>query len=292
MIIVKLTGGLGNQMFQYAAGRALAQLHHTELKLDKSYLEKDPKNAYTKREFELDIFSAPLNFVSAAETIKFLKHAENKIYRELYRRFPYLFKSIYAAENAHAYAANFKKYGPNAYLEGYWQSEKYFREIAGTIRKDFSFKAAPDEVNSKLLEKIDNCPSVSLHVRRGDYLTNAAEGTYHDACSTNYYKQAVELLSKNMESLQLFIFSDDIAWCKNSLSFNYPTIYINHNSGKASFEDMRLMSSCKHNIIANSSFSWWAAWLNKNENKQVIAPKNWFRKATNPDIYPENWIQL
>ena len=292
MIIVKLIGGLGNQMFQYAAGCALANLHKTELKLDKSLLEIDPKGAYTKRDPELGIFSLATAFATKEESELFLTNANSKVYREAYRRFPFIFKKLYIAENSKSYLKNFKKYGPNAYLDGFWQSEKYFEEVSDLIHKDFTFKNEPNEANREILEKIKNSKAVSLHVRRGDYISDKNNNSVHGTCSIEYYKQAVELLSKTSANLELFIFSDDIDWCKNNLNFNVPVHYVNHNKGKQSFEDMRLMSACKHNIIANSSFSWWGAWLNKNEKKQVISPKHWFRNESNPDIYPKNWIQL
>ncbi len=292
MIIVKLIGGLGNQMFQYAAGKALASQYNTVLKLDKSHLEKNSGGAHTQREFELHVFDLKTEFASPAEIAPFLKHAESKLYRELYRKIPSLFGKKYIAENSHSYNSSLPKYGPDAYLEGFWQSEKYFSAIRDTLRKEFTFKNQSDQQNSSLLEKLNQTDSVSLHIRRADYVNDKTINSYHGTCDSEYYRKAVEAIKKVASKPELFIFSDDIAWCRENLSFDMPMHFIDHNKGKQNFEDMRLMSHCKHNIIANSSFSWWGAWLNKNKKKQVIAPKNWFKEKTSPDIYPAGWTLL
>ena len=148
-------------------------------------------------------------------------------------------------------------------------------------------------MNKTLAEKIKSCDSVSIHVRRGDY-TNPAVLAFHGSCTPEYYYQAIETLLKRTAIQELFLFSDDTAWVKQNMQFSLPVTYINHNTGKNSFEDMRLMSLCKHNIIANSSFSWWAAWLNAYKNKTVIAPKTWIldKQVDTTDVIPDNWLQL
>lgn len=292
MIVVKLIGGLGNQMFQYAAGRALAQQYNVPLKLDKSFLEKSADGAYTQRHFELDIFTIDAKFITTAERDPYLKHSGNKLYRELYRSLPFLFKKKYITENSVSYMGNFTKWGPDAYLDGFWQSEKYFAHAEGFLRKEFVFKNAFDRVNGPLAERMQDGNSVSLHVRRGDYVSDETTNSVHGTCSKEYYSMALELITKQIDHADLYIFSDDMNWCKENLSFQLPVTFIDHNLGKQSFEDMRLMSMCKHNIIANSSFSWWGAWLNSNPDKKVITPKNWFRDKRAPDIYPADWITI
>ncbi|MGZ3865824.1 MAG: alpha-1,2-fucosyltransferase [Bacteroidia bacterium] len=292
MIIVKLMGGLGNQMFQYAAGRYLAHLRDTELKLDLSFLEAEAKS-YTKREFELDIFNIKADRASTDETNTFKKFFSNRYRRFLFRKFPFLFSKAYITESGNHFRPEFLNYPKDTYLEGFWQSEKYFKGISDLIRADFSFKEPLSGLNRELADKINLVQSVSLHVRRGDYIINEQVQNYHGVCSPAYYKEGVAKIQSQIKNPELFIFSDDSEWCKQNLIFDLPCTYIDHNTGKKSFEDMRLMSLCKHNIIANSSFSWWGAWLNKNTEKIVIIPKKWFNDPTHrsEDIYPEKWIR-
>ena len=150
------------------------------------------------------------------------------------------------------------------------------------------------EVIERRIEKIKNSQSVGLHIRRSDYIINESVLNYHGVCPPSYYFSGLEKIKEKTKNLELFVFSDDIAWCKQNLIFDLPCTYIDHNTGEKSFEDMRLMSLCKHNIIANSSFSWWGAWLNANPSKIVVAPTKWFNDLANQsqDIYPPNWIKI
>lgn len=292
MIIVKLIGGLGNQLFQYAAGRCLAHLHGTELKLDRSYLDADPKGAYIKRDYELGVFQVHASFATPEDVRPFLKKSGNKIVRTLSRKLPILFDKLYVAESGHAYHKEFMSYPADTYLDGFWQSELYFKQAEKVIRKELTFKDPASGLNAELLEKIKRVNAVSLHVRRADYVADKNTSNYHGTCSPDYYKKAIEAIAEKHGEIELYIFSDDIEWCRENMKPAFPHHYVGHNSGKNSYEDMRLMSSCRHNIIANSSFSWWGAWLNANENKTVVAPEKWFTNAVNPDIYPDNWIRI
>ncbi|HQS38500.1 MAG TPA: alpha-1,2-fucosyltransferase, partial [Methylotenera sp.] len=160
------------------------------------------------------------------------------------------------------------------------------------IRKDFTFKLALSVKNSAIIEQISQVNAVSLHVRRGDYVTNA-KNAFIGVCSLEYYRKAVEYVKNQVDKPVFFVFSDDIEWVKSNLPIDFPCFYIDHNHGIESFNDMRLMSHCKHHIIANSSFSWWGAWLNANSEKIVIAPQQWFANNTNVnDLLPESWIKL
>lgn len=293
MIVVKLMGGLGNQMFQYAAGRRLSNLRNTGLKLDLSFLNADTKGAYTKRDYALDVFSIKENFATEEEVISYRRLFQSRYRRFIYRKMPFLFSKAYITESGNKYHKNFINYPANTYLEGFWQSDKYFSGIENTIRNDFSFKDPPKGLNKELADKISNGRSVSLHVRRGDYIINESVKSYHGVCPPSYYMAGLERIKQKEKDPELFIFSDDAEWCRQNLVFDHPTTYIDHNKGEKSFEDMRLMSLCKHNIIANSSFSWWGAWLNKNPDKIVIAPKEWFADPANrsEDIYPKNWLR-
>jgi Glycosyl transferase family 11 len=178
-------------------------------------------------------------------------------------------------------------------LDGYWQSEKYFIDCSKLIRKDFTFKNELDSYNLKLKSKIDKTNSVSIHIRRGDYVNNLNTNATHGLCSIDYYIKAVNYITERIESPYFFVFSDDIEWAKKNIMLNFPCQFISHNIGSKSYLDMQLMSLCKHNVIANSSFSWWGAWLNSNDNKIVIAPRKWFAVNTDIcDLIPSNWISL
>ena len=174
------------------------------------------------------------------------------------------------------------------FLKGYWQSEKYFKNAEGLIRQKLSFPEITDAVNKETLQRIQSSNSVSLHVRRGDYLTDGRACTL----GLNYYNAAISHLKEKTKDLVFYVFSDDIEWARQNVR-EASTVFINGNKGDKSYIDMQLMSACKHNIIANSSFSWWAAWLNNNASKIVIAPQIWMPDMKNTrDLIPESWVQL
>jgi len=182
----------------------------------------------------------------------------------------------------------------NTYVEGVFQSEKYFKDFENEIRQGFTFKTQPNAENKVLLNEIQSVNAVSLHIRRGDYVSNSETQKTHGVCSLEYYERTIDLISSKVESPHFFLFSDEPEWVQQNLSIHHPFTVITHNSGANSFEDMRLMSNCQHNIIANSSFSWWGAWLNVNKNKTVIAPKEWFadKQHNASDIIPTSWVKV
>ena len=284
MIITKLSGGLGNQMFQYAIGRHLAIKNKSSLQLDLSeLLRRDENISYTFRDFELGVFSL-------RNTIKpKLKH--NRLILKLYNS---VFTPRIIAEDGFNYHKEVLKAKGNLMLSGYWQTEKYFKEIESVIRKDFIFSQKPSKSNLTILKEIIDTNSVSIHFRRGDYLTNHSAMTMHETCSKDYYRKGIGLIRKNIQDPHFFIFSDEINWVKENFEMAGRHTFIDDNKGKQSFEDMRLMAACKHNIIANSSFSWWGAWLNSNINKTVIAPLKWFKNNTidTSDLIPARWIKI
>lgn len=182
----------------------------------------------------------------------------------------------------------------NKYLDGYWQTEKYFKDIETNIRKEFTFKNKLDRRNQNLINKIKQGDSISIHVRRGDYINNfETANLYSGICTLNYYKKAIDIMKKEICNPIFYIFSDDIEWVKSKLELE-DAIYVNWNKGHKSYIDMQLMSKCKYNIIANSTFSWWGAWLNNYHNKIVIAPKKWFsdNNINSQDIIPDGWRRV
>lgn len=185
---------------------------------------------------------------------------------------------------------HFKPSSKHSYLlDGYWQSEKYFASCVNQVRQAFKFPSL-DKGNQLIAQQIEQVNSVSVHVRRGDYVNNPLHG---DICTLDYYKRAIGIINSKIANPQFYVFSDDVAWCKDNLSLPN-AVYVDGNQGKNSYKDMQLISLCKCNIIANSSFSWWGAWLNINSNKVVIAPRKWFNdtRFNVSDLLPNEWIKI
>lgn len=279
MIIVKLIGGLGNQMFQYAAGRRAAWLNQTSLKLDISGYKH--QIGITPRKYMLGVFNIEENFSNFQEV------------QRLKKKFYFLRKS-YIKEKQFHFDANILKIKDNSYLEGNWQSEEYFKDIEFLIRKDFVFKEKVDKKNLSLVKKILNCNSISIHIRRGDYTSDKQINAFHGVCELEYYKRAIKFIATKIQDPYFFVFSDDIFWVKKNLPIAYPTYFMDNNVGGKDYDDMRMMSLCAHNIIANSSFSWWAAWLNQNPRKIVISPSKWFKKTSinTNNLILQEWIKI
>jgi hypothetical protein len=294
MIIAKLRGGLSNQMFQYAAARRLAHIHKTDLKLDINWYLK-PQPGITPRNFELDNFNISSTLANEYELIGLdgiakthLKHLAIAIFRKI------LPKILFVNEKQYHFDESILKLQNDVCLFGYYVSEKYFIDIASIIRKEFTVKTAIEGKNKELADLILNSNSVSIHVRRGDYVSNPEYKKMYGLCSPKYYSDCIHHISQLISNPVFFVFSDDLNWAKENLEIPFEKYFVDNNQNEKSFEDIRLMSLCKHNIIANSGFSWWGAWLNTNEQKNVYAPKNWFNDApyNTKDVIPEKWILL
>ncbi len=286
MIIVKLQGGLGNQLFQYAAGLALAKRHATLLKIDTSYLKKEANGYYTQRHLELNRFEIELVEANAQDLESFPLN-ENKYWRKLKSLFPFLIKRQVFNERGHSVNPLFFELPAHTYLDGYWQSETYFTNVALLLKQNLRIKSKYLVIDVALEHSIRTSASVSVHIRRGDYVNLALANDFHGLCNMTYYKAAMQYFEE--EDYRFFIFSDDLAWCKTQF-IEQPHLYFVETEN--AYTDFYLMGCCQHHIIANSSFSWWAAWLNTNSSKRVIAPKQWFAKTDAPDIYPKDWIRL
>lgn len=288
MIIVKLKGGLGNQMFQYAIGRRLSEYYHTKLKLDTSlYQEED--GGITPRGYQLNRFFTTAE-IARPKDLKFFFTAGSLLNKA--RKF--LANGKYIAEQSFRFNPEFLRFGKNCYLDGYWQCEHYFSDISGLIRKEFRLKLLFEGKNKHLADLIGSVNAVSLHIRRGDYVENPITNQFHGSCSPEYYEKAVHHMGKEIKNPHFFVFSDDPAWVNNNFRIDFPMTIVAHNDDSNGFEDMRLMSICKDHIIANSSFSWWGAWLNGREQKIVIAPQKWFndQSVDTSTIIPEKWLKF
>lgn len=293
MIITELQGGLGNQLFQYAMARALAEKHKAKLLINLVTFQED-----VLRNYELSHFNIHESFIDGKQVLLVPRHSNFK------KKFKLWVKSILLQKKCITLVTeqqfNFDKtmlnLPDNLYLRGYWQAEKYFKDIAPIIQKEFTLKKTLTEASQLVSSRIkaSSKPSVSIHIRRGDYVTNPDVNATHGICSLDYYYMAVDYLQKKLGVLDLFIFSDDRDWVKAHLDFNHSMTFVDHNDAQTAYEDMYLMSLCQHNIIANSSFSWWGAWLNSNLNKIVIAPQKWFELSSikADDICPESWVRL
>jgi hypothetical protein len=258
--IIKIKGGLGNQLFQYAHGRKCIEKGE-EVVFDISFFEENKKD--TLRPFLLNKFNI-------LETNIFLPLKESIIKKYLNK-----IKSKLSGEY------------------GFFQSEKYFKGIEPMIRKEFTLKDPLSQTAQTYADQIQqNHNSVSIHIRRGDYVLNSSANKHHGVCDLEYYERAISKIKELIDSPAFFIFSDDIEWVRENLKVDN-AIYVS-NPSLSECEEMMLMSYCKHNIIANSTFSWWGAWLNQNPNKIVIAPQKWLNTDTSnqPDIIPPTWIKI
>lgn len=286
-------GGMGNQMFQYAAGRRLAEKHKTELKLDLTFLlDRTPQENFTYRNYDLDVFNIHENFAKPNE-ISWLKASKVESLLRVVRKF---FKNKKYIEEAHYHFDKRILNAPdNVYLDGYWQSDKYFSDIENIIRKEFTFKFEFDKRYKEMAKKIQSVNAICVNVRRGDYVDNPNIRKFHGVCSLDYYQRSEKIIDSKINKPYFFIFSDDIKWCMKNLRFNRRFTFVTHDyAGKKFGHYLYLMTLCKHYIIANSSFVWWATWLNHNKDKIVISPKKWFRDESinTKDLIPAKWIRI
>lgn len=287
MIAVKLMGGLGNQMFQYAAGRALALRLHAALKLDHSFLEADSQATYTRRHYELGAFNCKAEKAGADDLEKVRKATRPGPFARLFAR-PTI---TVLKENGFQYNRQIERIDGDVFLDGFWQSEKYFSGIRPALLTDFSLgKKLSDKAAALKSRVLADTHSVFVHFRRGDYVTLPSAASVHGAAALDYYQSAVELLRSKVANPSFYVFSDDMDWVKQHFKAE-GAVYV---EGLEACEDLELMKSCRHGIIANSSFSWWAAWLNENGEKVVVAPKQWFKDPSinTVDLIPAAWHKI
>jgi len=292
MIISNLVGGLGNQMFQYAAGRSLSLRLKLPLFLDIN----DLTNYKLHHGYQFNhIFHGQFDIANKSLLAEVLGFQNNFALKRIlkYDSLKFLRSRHYIIEPFFKYTDISEGISQKAYIYGYWQSEKYFKEHAAIIRDDFRFKSELNEINSKISQLILSVNAISIHIRRGDYISSKSTNALLGICPLDYYDAAIKKISSKVSRPHFFIFSDDSEWVKKNFKINHEHYFINHNHGADSFNDMRLMSMCKHHIIANSTFSWWGAWLNSHKDKIVIAPKKWFKKPVDTkDLIPQTWLTV
>ena len=285
MIIVALFEGLANQMFQYATARCLAEKYSTEIKLDISCFESN-----RRRKYGLHCFNIQEHIASQYEVDLLLNRPKNRVdkyWKNTLQKIGVSSRSnmILLQENFFHFNQNILEAPNNTYLWGFWQSEKYFIDIREILLREFSIKYPLSVQSKETSEKIKFHESISLHIRRGDYVQDEKSHQLHGVCDLDYYDRCIEYMNKKVNNPHFFVFSDDPQWAKDNLKCHIPITIIDHNSGLRSYEDLHLMSQCKHNIIANSSFSWWGAWLNSNPDKIVCAPQQWFKMNSTDTKY-------
>ena len=288
MIVVRLNGGLGNQLFQYATGRHLAQLNDAELFLDTSFLLSSNKYAGNWN-YELDAFSI-VSKIADEKLLHAFHGSDFSTSERVLTRIISLGKNRKYKFDEYGFDQHVLELKGNYYLRGYFQSEKYFKNIAEIIRNDLPIKDEFIPKDQALIDKISGSKSVSIHIRRGDYIRNLSSMDAHGLCSKDYYTKSIEFIKRELgEDIHFYFFTDDEDWINREMRWDIDCTLI---SGKTTVEDFYLMSICKHNIIANSTFSWWAAWLNANPDKKVIIPKHWRTNVKTEDIQlnPTGWF--
>ena len=266
-------------MFQYAVGRALALKRETRLQLDLGWLA--PRSRFV---YELDVFRLDVELIWA------YRHMRRERLRERLRLAPPVLQQDWRRDGF-TFDPNVLDLPGHARLAGYWQSEKYFANYGEAIRADFQFHQPLDERNAALADEIAACTSVAVHVRRGDYVTDPVARSFVGALPVDYYIAAAERMRGHAPDARFYVFSDDPEWCRAHVRLGAPTTIVDHNQDRGHV-DLRLMTSCRHHIIANSSFSWWGAWLARPDGQLVVAPQRWGIDSDAGDVIPDRWCRL
>ena len=306
IVVVKIFGGLGNQMFQYAIGRSISKYFGVEFHID-SY--SGFRNDFYQRRFGLNHFNIQADEVDPEILPKKIVNGSRFLFIQKLldffdNRFPYINFLLYLRNWEIVYEKNLNfnpsvfNLSKNKYITGYWQSELYFKDVREDLLKEFSLKSPLDSINYRFAENIKNTNSVGVHYRRLHGISNGvvskSNSTVLGVVSDDYYESAIDYMNQHNSDMILFIFSDDINWVRTNVEFNNKVVFVDINGDDQNYLDMYLLSLCKHQIIANSSFSWWAAWLNLNESKIVISPENWYidKKKNMNDTIPTSWLKI
>lgn len=290
MIYVNIRGNFGNQLFEYACARRLQEKYKQTICLNVYNLKK------YKKEYTFNLMGYKLNdnvIVEEKKKIPIFANSNNIFYRVFRKLFPNFFYEILKHFGIFIWLGNTYKEFPdkefkNFYLDGYWQSEKYFEDIRDILLEEFVPKNNINESNVEIYKKIEETNSVCVSIRRGDYITNETYRKKFFVCDDKYFDQAFSEIKKYVKQPSFFVCSDDIEWAKENVKIENAEVFF--ETGKDDvFEKIRMMSKCKNYILSNSSFSWWAQYLSNNDNKTVIAPSIWYANGDKADIYQKNW---
>lgn len=291
MILARLQGGLGNQLFQYAAGRRLAHVRGAKLRLDVSALD-DPRLRKPRR-YELEALNVATE-VAGADDLARVRREPKGLVERVRERLAGGGNGFRVVREAHFHFDPAVLDLPDdVYLDGYWQSARYFADVADRIRREVTPKAPLTGRNAELAKEIEGCHAVSVHVRRGDYLTDPAVLAMHGVCGPEYYEMALAHVGERVAEPVFFVFGDDADWARRSVRAPGRMVIVDHNGPEHPAEDLRLMALCRHHVIANSTFSWWGAWLNPRPDKIVVAPERWFGsdRWDTRDLIPAEWVR-
>jgi hypothetical protein len=292
MYIVNLKGGMGNQMFQYALGRSLSILYNSHFKLDLTFLlDRSSYNTHVFRDYDLDIFKLQADIATQEESFKLIRSQQNF----LQKTFPRYFRgreNKYTEKYFH-FDAEVLRQTRDCYFDGYWQSQLYFRHCEDLIRKDFVFRNELPDKHRSLQQKINVANSICINIRRTDFLNTS----FHGVCNKDYFERGIRNIIERAElnEISIYVFADDLDWCRENLNFKYPTYFIDHDFAGDKFQYyLQLMTSFRYYVIPNSTFAWWAAFLSAENGKKIVAPANWFAdNAINTnDLIPSDWIRL
>ncbi len=301
MIITQLAGGLGNQMFQYALGRYLSLKHCTLLKLDlHTLLDRQPTPGMVFRDYDLSIFNLPS--LAKAHQWDLAKAQLNRRWRlnALQDKLTKLGLSqplLLVKEKSKSFSAEVMSTPDQAFLQGFWQSYRYFAPIEAIIRQDFTFKTPLLGASAQLADAIRQSQSICLNVRRADFVDNIKSASFHGFVGADYYTRAVAHLHAQLGHAAIFVFSDDVAWCEANLRFPLRTTFVDHTHKGPKFGNyLQLMTLCQHFVIPNSTFGWWAAWLANQSSGHVIVPRQWYAdpvaNADTVGLLPEHWQRV
>ncbi len=292
MIIARIHAGLGNQMFEYACARALSLRFGCPLQLDIS-------DCGSKTPYGLGVFNVTGQFATA-ETVKLMRKRRNQLVRIVYlftkidiRRYSryYFLESAHRPDPASLVTDPVNK---DYYIEGYWQSQNYFADAQNAIRRDFTLREPLSGQNAEIEAAMRTGNSVSLHIRRGDYFSVPKHRKTFGVPLDEYARRAMRFIAERVENPHFYVFSDELDWVREHVRFEHPATFVDHNNRATAYCDLVLMSRCKHHIIANSTFSWWGAWLGDHPGKIVTAPQPWFLNPARipPGIIPADWHEI
>jgi hypothetical protein len=288
MIVTRLNGGLGNQLFQYSFGRYLATKHQTELLLDARDYQNKPQHGLLLQHFDIEA-----RFTSNDTLDKLPNTARSQSWRRmLWNISPSRLQWV--REKPYGFKPEWKLIGSHAYLDGYWQSEQFFAEITPELRKQLKLKTSLSSTSQEIAAAMSGCRSVAIHIRRGDYITDASAAQIYHHLPLTYYQRCVEDWASDHSGVRVFVFSNDIPWCRKNLRLRFPITWIDHTKADTAYEDLYLMQQAECCITANSTLSWWGAWLGKRPGQIVYTPAQWFHPGTLNDqaLACDGWVQM
>jgi hypothetical protein len=278
MIVSLVLGGLGNQMFQYALGRQLSSAQHTTLKLATFGYRL---RKYRRHPYLLDRFNIRAQPAGVGDYLRLAPQACRL--------------SALTLERGGGFDRRILRLERSTLLVGYWQSPRYFPDVAAELREELTLREAPSAATRDMAARIAATTSVAVHVRRTDYIANPDNVELFEECTLDYYQAAMRLMTQRLGAPHFFVFSDDPAWARAHLRSDAALTYVEHNDAAHGHEDLMLMRQCRHNVIANSTFSWWGAWLDDRPDKLVVAPRRWFKGGgggREDDLLPDAWIRI